>query len=109
LGRKRKVKKQKEARMIRVTIDDVNKFVCWTFDEEWNEWAVPHFEKSEADKVAKVHNCKYNPQKDSYEFAQGKEVEEFEGIKIQTFDGLKKVYPIGAGSWVWDEVESIEN
>jgi hypothetical protein len=101
--------KQKEAKMIRVTIDDVNTFIAWTFDETWNEWAVPHFEKSEVDKVAKIHNCTYNPKKDSYEFVQGKEVEEFEGIKIQTLDGPKKVYPIGAGSWVWDEIEQTEN
>jgi hypothetical protein len=107
-GRK-KMKKQKEARRIRVTIDDVNKFVAWTFDEEWNEWAVPHFEKNEADKVATAHNCKYNPDNDSYEFEQAGEVEEFEGLEIKTFEGPKKVYPIGAGSWVWDEVEQTEN
>lgn len=103
------VKKLKEAKRIKVTIDDGNTFIAWTFDEVWNEWAVPHFEKGEADKVAKVHNCKYFPQKDSFVFVQGNEIEEFEGLNIQKMEGPKKVYAIGAGSWVWDEVEPVEN
>jgi hypothetical protein len=101
--------KQKVARRIRVSIDNVNKFIGWTFDEKWNEWSEPYFEKIWADKVAKAHNCKYNPTNDSFEFEQSGEIEEFEGIEIKTIEGTKKVYAIGAGSWIWDEVEQIQN
>ena len=45
----------------------------------------------------------------SYEFEQDGDIEEFEGIEIKTLEGVKKAYAIGAGSWDWDEVESVEN
>jgi hypothetical protein len=103
------MKKLKEAIRFKVSIDDKNTFIAWTFSEKWNEWSEPYFEKSEADKVAKIHNCKYNLDNDTYEYEQNGDVEEFEGIEIKTIEGIKKVYAIGAGSWVWDEAESVEN
>ena len=99
----------KIAIQIQVTIDDVNEVVAWTFDEVWNEWSEPYFEKTEADKVAKIHNCTYDKVMDSFRFEQGGNVEEFKALEIQTLDGAKKVYAIGTGSWIWDVVEWVEN
>lgn len=96
---------KKKAKKIKVTINDEDFFDAWTLEEEWNEWAVPYFEKPEADKVAKIHDCKYNPSTDSYEFEQDEEVEEFSGLMIETEEGSKKVYSIGGGSWIWDKKE----
>lgn len=31
----------------------------WTFDEDWNGFAVPYFEKEEADKICKDLNGKF--------------------------------------------------
>ncbi len=94
---------KKTAQKIKVTIDDVNIFDAWSLEEVWNEWAIPYFEKQEADRVAKVHSCKYNVIKDAYEFEQDGEIEEFESVTIDTPEGPKKVYSIGGGSWIWDK------
>ncbi len=96
---------KKVAKKIRVTINDEDIFDAWHLEEEWNEWAIPYFEKQEADKVAKIHACKYNPSKDAYAFEQDGEVEEFSGFLIETEEGSKKVYSIGGGSWIWDKAD----
>ena len=101
------MKTLKTATLTWVTIDDAHKFLAWIFDEDWNGWAVPYFEKSEAEKVAKVHGGKFYA--DSFMFQQGDEIEVFEEAEIMTPEGKKKVYAVGAGSWVWDEVEWSEN
>ncbi len=96
---------KKVAKKLKVTINDADIFDAWTLEEEWNEWAVPYFEKSEADRVAKIHACKYNSSKDTYEFEQDGVLEEFEGVEIETEEGSKKVYSIGGGSWIWDKTD----
>ncbi len=94
----------KTAEKIRVTIDDEQVFNAWSFGEEWNNWAVPYFEKEEADKVVAVHNCLYNQAIDSYEYEQDGQVDTFESLTIKTEEGDKKVYAIGSGEWIWDLV-----
>lgn len=91
--------------------------VGWTAGERWNGWACPRFEKEEADKVMKDYNTDgqepkayYDEEKDTYFFPDvwGKDVEwdEYKGIVINTFEGPKTVYAIGAGFWVWDDLST---
>ena len=90
------------AEKIKVTINDNDFFEAWSFGETSNDWEVPHFEKSEADKVARLHNCTYDAIKDAYCFEQDGEVQEYEGFMIETCEGQKKVYAIGSDGWIWD-------
>lgn len=88
--------------------------IGWTADERWNGWACPRFEKEEADKILEdfnlgaEHQARYNEEKDTYYFPSifDDEVEwdEYQGQIINTFEGPKKIYTIGSGFWVWDDM-----
>lgn len=80
----------------------------------WNGWACPYFEKNVADYIAKKVSVNedyclyYDEEQDKYllyESEDGKLVETdyFEKRIINTPEGIKEVYPIGAGSWIWDD------
>ena len=82
------------------SIDEIEKFTGYTFGDDWNGWAVPYFEKEEADKVAKSFNGRY--ENDTYFFDDGYDgEEEYEKQTIETVDGPKEVYAIGAYNWTW--------
>lgn len=76
-------------------------------DREWNGWACPYFELSDANKVMDFVNSPatddsmvYDAEADSFIcYAQGdrEDWEAFQGIER----GGRHVYPIGTGSWVW--------
>lgn len=81
-------------------------FWGYTQGKKWNGWAMPLFLKEQADKVAEAFNAEgdtvtYNPQTDSFIVLLdgADEYEVFKGVEI---DGTM-YYPIGAGSWIWDE------
>lgn len=89
----------------------------WTAGELWNGWACPRFEKDEAIKVMEDFNshidekdlkAKYDEEKDtfyfSYQYGDVIEVDEHEGMIINTHEGPVKVYAIGAGFWVWNDL-----
>jgi hypothetical protein len=93
------------AEKIKVTINDTDFFDAWVVEESTNGWGVPFFEKKEADRVATIHACTYNPADDTYQFKQDDVVEDFEGLEIETPEGPKKVYSIGGGTWIWDQAD----
>lgn len=85
-------------------------FNGWSDSRHWNGWAMPHFEFSQAEKVVVAldpDNGRYDATADTFitTTADGEE-ETWTGDSITMPDGgTAKVYPIGAGSWIWDECE----
>jgi len=95
------------------TIEDITeKFGGFTDGRRWNGWAMPRFEFVQAQRVVAVFdpdNGHYNPAVDSFvtSTADGEE-ESWPGETIALPDGgSTKVYPVGAGSWIWDEEDSL--
>ena len=89
----------------------------WTQGSDWNGWAVPHFEFREAQRLVQLHQRTYGPESawydaDDDEFAfilDGDDVPEtFPASEIVAEGKTLKVYPIGAGCWIWEEVEQDE-
>ncbi|MCI9039065.1 MAG: hypothetical protein HFJ29_04230 [Clostridia bacterium] len=75
---------------------------------KWNGWATPSFEKPIADIIANKasttdYRIEYSEKNDCYyaiEKENGKETVGY-GHIINTKEGQKKVYCLGAGYWTW--------
>ena len=95
-------------------------YIGYTSGRRWNGWATPHFELAEALEVMheynecsdeilmeydKVYDQFYKLDKDSGE------LETWKGEDLNTAEGIKHLYGIGAYSWVWDDITDydIEN
>lgn len=92
----------KIARKTNFNADTEADYEGWTFDEDWNGFEVPYFEKDVADKITKDLNGTYDASKDCYKF---EDEEDFSSQTINTTDGEKKVYCIGGYTWVWSEIK----
>lgn len=86
-------------------------YIGYTSGRLWNGWATPHFEFEEAKRVTEGFNetaefpMQYDEVYDQFYIldTETSELEKWEGVEIQTAEGFKHVYGIGAYSWVWDE------
>lgn len=94
------------------TIDDGNIFIGYTDGSRWNGWATPYFPFEEAQKVAHDFN-EYTEHKMQYDHIYDKfyvwnenldDFEMWQGADVQTDEGIKHLYGIGAYSWVWDMI-----
>ena len=74
----------------------------------WNGWATPYFTLEEAKKIlAEWKGLTYDEDKDEFRI-QYEEYDEpyiWQGEDIQTVDGTKHLYGIGAYSHIWDELD----
>jgi len=96
------------------SIDGTEQREGYTFGQTWNGWACPYFELETALKIAEFCSLpdepfiiRYNADKDAFECIEGNEIEDMYEVPAQTIDtvdGLKKVYPIGAFGWVWEDI-----
>lgn len=94
----------------------------YTFEENWNGWKCPSFEKEEADKILEDFNNEsmlgdqglYDEKLDVYKFSvngepiKGQSDEDlsiYEAKMTDTVDGKKKLYSIGSFEWTWEEKE----
>lgn len=89
-------------------------FKAWTNGETWNGWECPYFEKSEADRLVKAwrdmeqidnsyfQGAWYNAVTDQFCFMCS-EFEDHYYWDALTIDNTK-LYPIGAGCWIWSQV-----
>jgi len=89
--------------------------------KRWNGWAMPYFSKKIADKIIKKAQADdmkivYDKKSQSYkvtDYVQGVEDDsyEFEKVVIDTPEGKKSLYGVGAGYWVWDDysLDEIDN
>lgn len=85
-------------------------FEGWSDGRLWNGWAKPRFEYVQAERVVAAfdpNNGRYDATDDSFVTATADcEQESWPGETIALPDGgTAKVYPVGAGSWIWDEEE----
>jgi len=83
-------------------------FAGWTDGRLWNGWAKPHFEFAEANRL--LHSLtelsfRYDSAQDAFVAPDGNgEAESWAAAVITPLEGEPiKVYPIGTGSWCWEE------
>ena len=91
-------------------MDSEDYFDGWTNGKDWNGWAMPHFEFADAKRLIawlKNGKARFDSEKDAFITITEDGDEEFwQGQSIFITDGSSiKVYPVGAGSWCWNEVE----
>lgn len=96
--------------------EDENSYKGYYFEgQEWNGWAIPYFEYSEAKRLIQDQKGGriYGPDKKIKEqgwWVSGEtnapaDIHTYMGTKIQTIDGEKEVYSIGGFEWTWSLVE----
>lgn len=86
--------------------DDV--FEGFTQGETWNGWARPFFIHEEAQKIVNAHkeqglNAYYNQQSDEFAFEVASSIGDYDVFPCVEISGMK-LYPVGAGCWIWEEV-----
>jgi hypothetical protein len=91
-------------------LDSDDCFSGWSNGERWNGWAMPHFEFAEAQRLVAwltTGKGRFDSAEDAFvTVSQDGEEETWRGLSVAVTDGTSiMVYPIGAGSWCWDEVE----
>jgi hypothetical protein len=94
-------------------------FDGWTDGTLWNGWATPLFEYDEAMRIVDAHNkaepfdkddpgrAWYDAEADRFCFvlaATDGEVEYYRAFERETQGQKRKLYAIGAWSWVWEEL-----
>ena len=92
--------------------DDERNYEGYTDGRLWNGWECPWFTKEVAEQIMRDLNrdgveTEYDATTDSY-IIQEEEWDlpgVFEGYDVETEDGIKHLYPIGAWCWIWDEVQ----
>ena len=86
-------------------------YIGYTGNERWNGWACPYFEVNEGMEILKAFNeCAESPMyydevNDTFRVdgTDDTDAEVWKGREYQTADGIKHLYAIGNGSWVWDD------
>lgn len=87
-------------------------YIGYTGGRRWNGWATPYFEKDEALAVMHDYNeCAENPMEYDEVYDQfyildkeTAELETWKGEKLNTDEGIKHLYGIGAYCWMWEEI-----
>ena len=84
-------------------------FEGWTDGRRWNGWAMPAFEFTVAQEVAKAFEARYDQRRDCFiTRSQEDEAEVWQAQDISVLGGaVLRVFPIGAGAWIWDDVQGM--
>lgn len=87
----------------------------FTDGDDWNGWACPYFEKSEAERILKASEAngfewEYDVEQDAYIVSNSQEDEDyapevFEGSNYEIEGTNLTLYGIGAYSWIWEVEE----
>jgi hypothetical protein len=95
------------------TIDGGPVVEGYTYRGHWNGWAVPFFNKEQADRVAIAYKGRYLPAQDAYQFSgdgypltkdtKDEDTDIFPGEDLVIDGNTLHVYPIGGGCWCWDD------
>lgn len=85
-------------------------FEGFTDDRLWNGWACPYFSFDEAQKIAEAQkelglNAYYDADSDGFAFEVENTGGEYDIFPSEVIDG-RKLYPVGAGCWIWEEEAS---
>lgn len=91
--------------------DDQRIYEGYTDGRRWNGWECPWFTREVAEQIMKDLNSddvktEYDEKADTYivHWCEGTD-DVFDGADMNTEDGIKHLYPIGAGCWIWDEAQ----
>lgn len=100
------------------TIEDGPEYVGYTTEEEWKVYACPYFEKEVIEQIfidIKDVVWGYNEREDYYTYhlldhsiEDVNDLPVVRGTFIETIEGAKHVYQLGAGSWIWSETSDFE-
>lgn len=93
--------------------EDHNAYIGYTSGRLWNGWATPYFTYEEAQRLQADFNQNaespmlYDVTKDEFRVKYDGDDEPYiwKGEDIQTVDGIKHLYGIGAYSHIWDELD----
>ena len=88
-------------------------YMGYTSGARWNGWATPYFPLEEAQKLQAEWNkggdstMLYDANKDEFvcRYEDDEQPYIWEGEDIQTEDGIKHLYGIGAYSHIWDDLD----
>lgn len=94
-------------REARFTIDTFGDeiFEGLTHGDTWNGWARPFFTFDQAQRIVEAHRS--NGMRAWYDHAQDAFGFEFSEEEVDTFPAEvvegRRLYPVGAGCWIWEE------
>lgn len=85
------------------------KLTGFTDDDGYDGWACPYFMSDEAQKIVEAHNATgqkawFDENDDQFVFEINDDTEFYQAVESSG----QKLYPIGNGSWIWEEVEQKE-
>ena len=87
--------------------DGETAFDGWANGELWNGWAMPRFEFAVCREILKSlgdEQARFDGKADAFITVSNGEQEAWPAEQITISDGSQvKVYPLGAGSWIWEE------
>jgi hypothetical protein len=82
-------------------------FEGWSNGRLWNGWETPRFEFTVCTEILRslsYQGARFEASADAFVKVSGGEEETWSAEEIAITDGsLIKVYPLGAGSWIWEE------
>jgi hypothetical protein len=82
-------------------------FDGWSNGELWNGWAMPRFELAVCGEILKSlgdGQARFDGKADAFVTVSNGESEVWPAEQVTITDGSQvKVYPLGAGSWIWEE------
>lgn len=86
-------------------------FDGWSDGTVWNGWARPWFDFQTAQTVlaALAPGWRYDEQGDAFITPNDDGGESWPAVSVELPDGgAAKLYPIGSGSWIWDEADETD-
>jgi hypothetical protein len=97
-------------------INDGPIYMGYTSGARWNGWATPYFQLEEAQKLqaewsqSEDLTIVYDVTKDAFvcKYEDDDQPYIWEGEDIQTEDGIKHLYGIGAYSHIWDDLDDYD-
>ena len=97
-----------KARYSKFSLQSEQTFKGYTFDEEWNGFAVPYFEITEVSKISDMllengYELLFIDGELTYIDEDYDEIEVIPMEIIDTIDGVKSVYAVGARAWCWED------
>lgn len=87
--------------------DDL-KLYAYSQGRRWNGWAMPWFELAAAKELLQyINELRWNAEPDEFRLTPGEPEDAWKGEDVQVGNRTLHLYPIGAGSWCWDDERAI--
>jgi len=80
----------------------------WTDGQLALGWVMPHFELTEAMRVAAEMTARFDPTLNVFRNRRNGVLETWKAVEIKSAEGKRlKVFPLGAGLWRWHKVQAV--